>query len=121
MRLVVAASIVLGLVAPAPATAQIFSIVHAFGAKPAPRSPEAPLIEAADGNFYGTTAYGGAADGRIQHGGGTVFRMTPGGTLTILHEFTTEEGFAPSVALLQGTDGAFYGVTPYGGPAGSGG
>jgi uncharacterized repeat protein (TIGR03803 family) len=44
------------------------------------RNPEA-LIQASDGNFYGTTDGGGAG------GSGTVFKITPGGTLTALYNF----------------------------------
>ncbi len=44
-------------------------------------SPQAPLIQASDGNFYGTTTYGGP------DGGGTVFRVTPDGVLTTLVAF----------------------------------
>jgi uncharacterized repeat protein (TIGR03803 family) len=44
-------------------------------------SPQAPLIQGSDGNFYGTTTYGGAG------GLGTVFKMTPAGVLTTLVSF----------------------------------
>ncbi len=44
-------------------------------------SPYAGVIQAADGNFYGTTEYGGTA------GEGTIFRLTPGGKLTTLYSF----------------------------------
>jgi len=44
-------------------------------------SPQAALIQASDGNFYGTTTYGGP------HGGGTVFQVTPAGVLTTLVAF----------------------------------
>src|SRR5262249_32121291 len=47
--------------------------------------PHAALIEGSDGNFYGTTVYGGSyTDFLFDHGYGTVFRMTPGGALTTL-------------------------------------
>src|ERR1035438_5459485 len=75
------------------------------------------LIQGTDDNFYGTTAGGGA------NGGGTFFKMTPGGTLTPLHSFCSQsctDGSSP-VALIQGTDGNFYGTTPYGGANGQGG
>jgi uncharacterized repeat protein (TIGR03803 family) len=72
--------------------------------------PSAGLIQATDGNFYGTTSDGGA------HGaGGTVFKITPGGTLTTLYSFCTltqcADGQRPNAELLQGTDGNFYGTT----------
>jgi uncharacterized repeat protein (TIGR03803 family) len=72
-------------------------------------SPEAGLIQGIDGNFYGTTSAGGA------NGDGTVFKITPSGTLTTLHSFDGTDGFSPIAGLIQGTDGNFYGTTQYGG------
>jgi uncharacterized repeat protein (TIGR03803 family) len=66
--------------------------------------PYAPLVQATDGNFYGMTYFGGANDY------GTVFKITPGGTLTTLHSFDSEGGF-PLAALVQATNGNFYGTT----------
>ncbi len=75
--------------------------------------PRAGLIQGGDGNFYGTTQYGGAT------GWGTVFKMTPGGVLTTLAEFTDNEpsnqGSVPCASLVQGSDGNFYGTTHNGG------
>jgi uncharacterized repeat protein (TIGR03803 family) len=66
-----------------------------------------------DGNFYGTTGRGGA------HNAGTAFKITPGGTLTILYTFCSqlncEDGEYPEAGLVQGTDGSFYGTTYQGG------
>src|SRR5277367_2115808 len=78
------------------------------------------LIQAADGNFYGTTPYGGAnncASGQTLYAGcGTVFKITPTGTLTTLHSFAGPEGALPFGGLIQATDGNLYGTTGYGGP-----
>jgi uncharacterized repeat protein (TIGR03803 family) len=71
--------------------------------------PAAGLVQGTDGNFYGTTSEGGA------NGDGTVFKITPGGTLTTLHSFDFTDGEAPLAALVQGTDGNLYGTTEYGG------
>jgi uncharacterized repeat protein (TIGR03803 family) len=71
--------------------------------------PEAGLIQAADGNFYGTTYYGGG------HNDGTVFKITPKGTLTTLHRFVGSDGNGPLAGLVQGTDRNFYGTTWGGG------
>jgi uncharacterized repeat protein (TIGR03803 family) len=71
-----------------------------------------PLIQATDGNFYGTTARGG---GTLDPGDGTVFKITPTGTLTVLHSFEGTDGETPLGALVQGTDGNFYGTTSFGG------
>jgi uncharacterized repeat protein (TIGR03803 family) len=71
------------------------------------------LIQATDGNFYGTTPAGGA------NKFGTVFKMTPAGTLTTLYTFCSKtncaDGATPNVTLVQGTDGNIYGTTEQGG------
>jgi len=71
------------------------------------------LVQATDGNFYGTAQEGGA------NGGGTVFKITPGGTLTTLYNFCSQtsctDGSGPMDALIQAIDGNFYGTTARGG------
>jgi uncharacterized repeat protein (TIGR03803 family) len=68
------------------------------------------LIQASDGNFYGTTSSGGAG------GGGTVFRMTPSGSLKTLYSFSYDtNGGKPWAPLFQATDGELYGTTSAGG------
>jgi len=76
--------------------------------------PYAGLIQATDGNFYGTTTAGGT-----QQGGGTVFKITPNGTETVLYSFTCSEGCTPYGGLVQGSDGNFYGTTRNGGTNGN--
>ncbi len=76
------------------------------------------LIQAIDGNFYGTTLAGGTSEACVD-GCGTVFKITPGGTLTTLHSFDLTDGKYPSGALVQATDGSFYGTTLEGGDSGS--
>lgn len=71
--------------------------------------PFGALIRATDGNLYGTTHEGGA------NKSGTIFKITPSGTLTTLHCFTGGDGASPSAALIQATDGDFYGTTAHGG------
>ena len=76
-----------------------------------------PVIQAADGNFYGTTEAGGA------HGNGTVYKMTPAGVVTTLYNFCAEincaDGYYPR-GLMQATNGKFYGATVQGGAYGGG-
>jgi len=67
------------------------------------------IIQASDGNFYGTTQSGGPANL------GTVFKITPQGAFTTLHAFAGNEGANPLSAVTQGTDGNFYGTTNGGG------
>jgi len=82
-------------------------------------NPGAGLIQAADGNFYGTTYYGGASES-CYPGCGTVFKITPRGTLTTLHSFDGTDGANPSGGLIQATDANFYGTTYEGGAKGGG-
>ena len=76
--------------------------------------PHAGLVQATDGNFYGTTYIGGAKNI------GTVFKITPSGTLTTLHSFDGTDGESPVAGLIQSTDGNLYGTTPPGGAHGVG-
>jgi uncharacterized repeat protein (TIGR03803 family) len=82
-------------------------------------NPFAGLVQGTDGNFYGTTAYGGNSACYYGYGCGTVFKITPSGTLTTLHTFCLVSGCAdgenPYARLVQGTDGNFYGMTCCGG------
>jgi uncharacterized repeat protein (TIGR03803 family) len=80
--------------------------------------PEAGLVQAANGNFYGTTAYGGAF--LCYDSCGTVFKITPSGTLTTLHSFDGTDGSQSVAGLVQASDGRFYGTTEFGGANGEG-
>jgi uncharacterized repeat protein (TIGR03803 family) len=76
--------------------------------------PIAPLMQAKNGNFYGTTFDGGI------HGYGTVFEITSTGKLTTLHSFDYANGAGPVAGLVQAKSGNFYGTTMYGGAYGAG-
>jgi uncharacterized repeat protein (TIGR03803 family) len=75
--------------------------------------PYGAVVQASDGNFYGTTNEGGSGCGA--NGCGTVFKITPDGTLTTLHMFADDDGQRPVAGLVQGSDGNFYGTTSEGG------
>ena len=78
-------------------------------------SSSAALIQAKDGNFYGTTSAGGAYTNLSVLGNGTVFKLETNGTLTTLVSFDGTNGAAPEAGLVQGADGSFYGTTYNGG------
>lgn len=79
-------------------------------------TPEAALVEGKDGAFYGTAAFGGTRGGY-----GTIFRVTPSGTVTLLYSFCGGyNGSYPNAGLVQGPDGYLYGTTFYGGTNGLG-
>jgi uncharacterized repeat protein (TIGR03803 family) len=87
--------------------------LHSFGGTDG-AFPEAGLVQATDGDFYGTTSQGGNSSA-CSFGCGTVFKITLGGTLTTLHNFGGTDGAFPSAVLLQATGGNFYGTTGNGG------
>jgi uncharacterized repeat protein (TIGR03803 family) len=78
--------------------------------------PYGGIVLASDGNFYGTTSQGGAANGIS----GTVFKITTAGKLTTLHSFDGTDGARPNAPLIQAANGALYGTTQNGGPSNSG-
>jgi uncharacterized repeat protein (TIGR03803 family) len=93
------------------------TLLYSFGATGTDGTdPQASLIQASDGNFYGTTLNGGA------NNLGTVFGITPAGVETVLYSFVGNgiDGTNPFARLLQGSDGNLYGTTPVGGANGFG-
>ena len=91
------------------------TVLYAFVGSIDGAAPFSALVQGTDGNFYGTTSSGGTANG------GTVFQMTPSGTVTVLHPFRGgTDGASPRASLIQGTDGNFYGTTSAGGTADNG-
>jgi uncharacterized repeat protein (TIGR03803 family)/probable HAF family extracellular repeat protein len=91
------------------------TIMHSFGAPGDGATPNTGLIQASDGNFYGTTSKGG------KYGKGTVFAIAPYGTEATLYSFgeSSGDGNQP-LSLIQGSDGNFYGTTSAGGVSGNG-
>ena len=92
--------------------------LHEFtGAPTDGANPQGALVQGSDGNFYGTTFRGGSSSN-----GGTVFKMTPTGTVTTLHNFTVTgpDGASPYDTVVEGGDGNFYGTTANGGSTGGG-
>src|ERR1019366_5014744 len=99
-------------------SAQTLTTLHTFAGYPTDgATPSAGLVQATDGNFYATTLEGGSNNGCSLGSGscGTVFKITPGGTLTTLYSFCAQPGCAdggnPYAGLVQGSDGNFYGTT----------
>jgi uncharacterized repeat protein (TIGR03803 family) len=97
-------------------------MLHSF-----PQDDEAApngLVQGRDGNFYGTTFSGGGQNYNPdtgEYGYGTVFQFSTNGTVTTLYSFTGgADGSNPLAALVQGSDGRFYGTTEYGGAYGLG-
>jgi uncharacterized repeat protein (TIGR03803 family) len=92
-------------------TAGAETVLYSFGAAGDGANPVGDLLQASDGNFYGTTERGGA------NGYGTVFEITTAGVETIVHSFgaTGTDGINPYGSLIQASDGNLYGTTELGG------
>jgi uncharacterized repeat protein (TIGR03803 family) len=93
--------------------------LHSFGSTSTDGLvPQGTMILASDGNFYGTTVAGGTDNQ------GTVFRITPAGTYSVIHDFGANGGRANGSGvnqyLFEGSDGFLYGMTNGGGRLASG-
>ncbi len=97
---------------PVTASGVALDTLYSFAGTNYGYNPFAGLIQAMDGNFYGTALEGGA------NGDGTVFRFGTNGLVTLLHSFNyNTDGAMPYAVLTQGTNASLYGVTYYGGSA----
>src|ERR1035441_3780043 len=104
-----------------PAQIATLTTIHRFCSQsgcPDGLQPVAGLVQATNGDLYGTTGGGGT------NSGGTVFKITPGGTLTTLYSFCPQtnctDGFGPNAGLVQAANGDLYGTTNGGGTNNSG-
>jgi uncharacterized repeat protein (TIGR03803 family) len=86
-----------------------FTLLHVFNGDSDGRFPTSALVQATDGNFYGTTWQGGSAKG------GVIYRVTPEGKFSVLYNFDGTTNLYPLVTLVEHTNGKFYGET-YGYP-----
>jgi uncharacterized repeat protein (TIGR03803 family) len=108
--------------------AGVLTTLYSFCAQPGctdGEHPTAGLLRGSDGNFYGTTEEGGVnGGGAAGDTGGTIFQMTPAGTLTTLYSFCAQsnctDGRYPVAPLVQGEDGNLYGISWQGGADGAG-
>src|SRR5579859_6436415 len=108
------AALLLAVVASVGARAQTYSVLYNLGTKAGdPFNPAwlGLFAQGRDGNLYSTSQSGGA------DGYGTVFQLTPSGSMKVLHSFsdTSTDGAVPYSGLTLGTDGSLYGATYYGG------
>jgi uncharacterized repeat protein (TIGR03803 family) len=99
----------------------IFSTLYSFCSQSGCTDGEFPqtaVMQASNGNLYGTTILGGA------YGSGTIFELTPAGTLSTLYNVCPESGCPDGnylyAALIQAKDGDLYGIMQVGGANGSG-
>ncbi len=109
-RFLLAATPVLSLCCIAP-VGNAALILTPMASGTAETSSVAPLVQGTDGNFYGSSFFGGSSNT------GTIFKMTPNGAVTTLALFDGTNGANPVNGLIQGSDGNFYGSSFYGGIA----
>jgi uncharacterized repeat protein (TIGR03803 family) len=95
------------------ANSQIYTDLYNFGdnsGDPRAASYISAFTQGRDGNLYSTSQRGGTSDK------GTVFQVTPGGQVKVIHSFDTSSGYLPAGGLTLGIDGNLYGTTAFGGP-----
>src|SRR5271163_946397 len=118
-----AATFLLCATAAMGAHAQTFTTLVEFDQSNGANPRFGTLVQGVDGNFYGSTYFGGNVNctGNLSGGCGTIFKITPGGTLTSLYTFCVQtncpDGSSPN-GLVLGTDGNLYGTTYLGGTNG---
>jgi uncharacterized repeat protein (TIGR03803 family) len=93
-------------------TERTFTSLYSFCSQPNCADGELPygaLVQAPNGDLYGTTSQGGV------NGAGTIYKITPDGKLTTLHNFCSlkdcVDGAEPYAGLIYGSDGQLYGTT----------
>ncbi len=100
------------------AGAQTYNVLASFNGTDGGNA-NAAMIQGLDGNFYGMTPFGGNYNSFCQNGCGTVFKLTPTGTLTTLYKFCSEtncvDGVTPEERIVQAANGNFYGTASAGG------
>ena len=94
--------------------AGVVTVLHGFNDTPDGNVPNGGLVLGSDGNFYGTTEYGGTSHL------GTAYRISPEGTYEELISFDNSNGQQPFGQMIQATDGNFYGTTLGGGSLSNG-
>lgn len=96
-------------------TVGVYTVIHSLADATEGSSPCGSLIKAADGNLYGMASAGGT------FGGGTAFKITTAGVLTVLANFNgAAQGNNPLETLVKGKDSAYYGTNSSGGAYGWG-
>lgn len=91
---------------------KVLTVLYNFDAKPASvdgKFPDAGLVLATNGSFYGVTDAGGT------NGQGILYKITTAGIYSVLYNFVQTTGSVPQTSLRQHTSGKFYGQANSGG------
>jgi uncharacterized repeat protein (TIGR03803 family) len=92
------------------------TVLYSFSTASGTNYPGSPLVQGGDGNFYGGTTgcdYFGCL------GNGTIFKITPSGTFTLVHTLDGTDGAVPENMIVD-TNGIIYGWDFNGGLSGDG-
>jgi uncharacterized repeat protein (TIGR03803 family) len=116
LRSMLGAALVAATVVSPGASAQTLTTLHSFAGGSDGAIPEGGLIADAAGNLYSTTEIGGTST----FGCGTVFELTPTGTLTVLHNLAFSDGSEPTGRLIADAAGNLYGTARFGGTSSTG-
>lgn len=95
-----------------------YVVLHAFKGTKDGNTPQADLLQDNAGNLFGTTRYGGGKGS--DEGDGTIFKVAPNGTTTILHAFSGNDGSQPFAGVIADANGNLYGTTSMGGASNDG-
>ena len=99
-----------------PALAQTLRTLYRFTGGADGSNSYGGLIADAEGNLYGTTAWGGSSYCESGLGCGTVFKLDRAGKETVVYSFTGgTDGATPYAGLISDAEGNLYGTTAYGG------
>ncbi|HEX3431727.1 MAG TPA: choice-of-anchor tandem repeat GloVer-containing protein [Rhizomicrobium sp.] len=101
------------LLLPGAAGASGYAVVYSFAGGSDGAGPTTPLSKDKLGNLYGTAGGGGTGCGG--YGCGTVFKLAPDGTETVLYAFNGNDGYLPNGGLVRDKAGNLYGTTEGGG------
>jgi uncharacterized repeat protein (TIGR03803 family) len=98
------------------------SVLYSFSGGKDGSEPAATLVGDSEGNFYGTTAFGGNVSCDAPYGCGVVFKLNAAGAETVLHTFQgrTADGWDPVAGVARDSAGNLYGTTYRGGAYGLG-
>jgi uncharacterized repeat protein (TIGR03803 family) len=91
------------------------TVLHSLNGTGDGSQPLAGLVQATDGNFYGSASAGGSS---VCSGGcGTIFKITLPSTFSTVYSFDDSSGASPAVTMIQHTNGLLYGDAENGGSA----
>jgi uncharacterized repeat protein (TIGR03803 family) len=96
------------------------TVLYSFAGGADGAYPYANLVRDTEGNFYGTTIYGGGSKACVLDTCGTVFKLDATGTETVVHAFNQVDGWNPIAGLIRDVAGNLYGTTRQGGPSEAG-